>query len=716
MIRSVLIPIALVICVLVGFSTRADAQDRAALVADTVSVDPNGRLVAQGGVEVFFKGRILRAASITYDRAADRMTMTGPILLVDGTDTILIADQAELSADLTEGILTSARLVLNRELQLAAAQIQRVGGRYLQLDRVVASSCKVCADNPTPLWEIRARRVVHDQEARQIYFNSAQFRVAGMPVAWFPRLRIPDPSLQRATGFLMPSLRTTSGLGTGFKVPYFVALGPHKDLTVTPYFSTKGGRTLELRYRQAFATGEIELSGALSRDEILAGKTRSRVTAQGTFTLPANFQLAFSAEDVSDPGYLLDYGYPDKDRLDSRVEVSRTRRNEYISGRLINFRSIRAGDVNSILPSVVTDFTYHRRFSGGPLGGEAGLLFQTHGHYRSSTEDTIDSNGDGIIDGRDVQRAMLRLDWRRNWMLPLGMVGSVLAETRADLYSISQDTTFGGTQDRTHAAIAAELRWPWTKVDAKGASHIIEPVVQFVWARSGRDRIPNEDSRLTEFDEGNLFDLNRFPGADSVERGRRLNIGVSYSRIGPTGWALSGAVGRVYRGADLAQFSAASGLDGKASNWLAAVHLQSPEGLGFGHRMLIDDGFSLSKSETRVSFKGKRFDLAGSYLWIIKDPAEDRPDPISEFLMDASFKVTNNWTAFGQTRYDFEADRANRAAIGFQYRTECVSVDLSLSRRFTSSTSVKPTTDFGLSIDLVGLGRAAAGPARTCRR
>ena len=69
--------------------------------------------------------------------------------------------------------MQSARLVLNRELQLAAAQIQRIGGRYTQMDNTVASSCKVCEGNPTPLWEIRARRVLHDQQERQIYFDNA---------------------------------------------------------------------------------------------------------------------------------------------------------------------------------------------------------------------------------------------------------------------------------------------------------------------------------------------------------------------------------------------------------------------------------------------------------------------------------------------------------------------------------------------------------------
>ncbi len=120
------------------------------------------------------------------------MTITGPIRMVDASgNTVILADSAALDRDLRNGILNGARLVLARELQLAANRIARQEGRYTVLDRVVASSCQICATNPTPLWEIRARRVTHDSLTRQLYFEHAQFRAMGVPLAWLPALRSP---------------------------------------------------------------------------------------------------------------------------------------------------------------------------------------------------------------------------------------------------------------------------------------------------------------------------------------------------------------------------------------------------------------------------------------------------------------------------------------------------------------------------------------------
>jgi LPS-assembly protein len=691
------------------------AQAPASLVADSLAITGADVLVAQGNVEVFYDGRRLRAARITYDGPADRLQIDGPIILTDDSGSFVLADSADLSADLTEGVLRSARLVLNRQLQLATSEMQRIGGRYTRLGRTVASSCKVCAGDGTPLWEIRARRVVHDTEERQIYFDRAQLRIAGVPVALIPRLRMPDPTLKRATGVLIPQLRSTSGLGTGLTIPYFVRLGDHRDLTLLPYVSSKSGRTMGLRYRQAFATGSIELNGALSRDRIRPGETRGYAFLQGAFDLPRGFGLTLRAEAVSDPGYLLDYGITDRDRLQSEIAVTRTRRDEWIGARLVHFRSIREGDSNSRLPSIVGDLTWHRRFRPGLVGGTAGLMFQTHSHYRSATVAT-DSDGDGIADGRDMARATVRADWRRDTVVGPGLQVALLAEAAADLYSIAQDAPVQGTQGRLSGGVGVELRWPLVRVDGGGATQVLEPVVQLLWSPDTIRGVPNEDSVLAEFDEGNLFSTRRFPGNDGVERGGRANVGLTWTRISPSGATLSLGFGRILRDHDEQGFSAASGLSGNSSDWLAAVRYAPRPGLSLTGRAVIDDEFGLTKGEMRLDLDRPRYALSSSYVWMRADAAEGRATQVNELLLDGRYDLSESWTTRLATRYDFEANRAASAGLGLAWRNECMKVDLSLSRRFTSSTSVDPRTDWGLSVELLGFGGGSSpGPARACR-
>ena len=710
----------------VAVSGRAYAQDQgqdqATLISDSLAISGDSRLIADGNVEVFYKGRRLKAAKIIFDQATNRLEITGPLVLTDETGNIIIlASQADLQADLTEGILTSAQLVLDRQLQLAANKMMRVGGRYTALQTVTASSCKVCAGNPTPLWEIRAARVVHDEVERQIYFDRAQFRLAGVPVFFIPRLRMPDPTLDRATGFMMPSIRTTSNLGAGIKLPYFIVLNPSSDLTLTPYFTLRNSQTLDLRYRRAFATGWIELNGAVTTDELIPGDPRGYLFVDGAFDLPLNFDLTIKGQTVSDPAYLLDYGIANLDRLDSRVEVKRTSRNEHISARIISFQSLRDDEDNTTIPSLMTDLTFHRRFSLGLLGGEGGLRLQTHNHYRSST-DPFDLSGDGIADGRDLGRVSARIDWRRSFVLPMGIEATALGEVTADAYTISQDAIYGGNSSRTHGNVGVEFRWPWVKAAGGGASgmgatHVIEPVAQFIWASSGAETLPNEDSVLVEFDEGNIFSLNRFPGSDAVERGPRANVGVTWTRYDPAGWTMGVTVGRVFREADLGQFGPGSGLGGKTSDWLAAVNFDLSQQLSLTARVVVDDDMDLTKGEARITFIGETTALGSSLIWAVADPTENRLDPTQEITFDARQKLSPNWTGKLSGRYDAVADEGTVAGLGLEFLNECMRVDVSLSRRFTSSSNVTPTTDFTLGLDLVGFGSGVTGgPARTCRQ
>ncbi|QCO56714.1 LPS-assembly protein LptD (plasmid) [Pseudorhodobacter turbinis] len=709
MIRRIALILSLLLAPIAGHG-----QDLASLVADRVAIAGDDTLVADGNVEVFHKGSRLKASSITYDRSADSLRISGPIVLTDDSGTIILADQAELSSDFADGVLHSARLVLDQQLQLASSEMMRIGGRYTSLGNTVVSSCKVCASNPTPLWEIRASRVVHDEQERQIYFDNASLRVAGVPVFWLPRLRIPDPTLKRQAGVLAPSFRTTSDLGFGVKLPYFIPIGDDKDLTVTPYLSSKDGRTVELRYRQAFRTGALEMNGALSRDLLRPDETRGYLEVDGGFILPRDFILSFSGIVVSDEAYLLDYGISSEDRLDSRIEVARTRRNEYISSRLINYRSIRAGDVNSTLPSIVTDMTYQRRFSPNLIGGEGGMRVQTHSHYRSS-DNPADSDGDGIGDGRDMARLSLTADWRRNWVLPAGVLGAVMTEVNGDFYRIRQDTTYAGSSFRGTAAGGVELRWPWVRASQGGASHVLEPVMQLVWTTRNTTSIPNEDGALVEFDEGNLFSFNRFPGADRVERGTYANIGIGYTRYDPAGWSLGLTLGRIIRKEDYGQFGIASGLQGTRSDWLAATQLSLADGISMTNRLVFDSDFGLTKGELRLELARDDYSLSSSYVRMRADPSESRTDPVSELTLDGSYQVNPNWEASLNTRYDFVADRAASAGVNLAFRNECLKLDLAISRRFTESTAVDPTTDFGLSIDLLGFGgKALRGPASAC--
>ncbi|MEO9863244.1 MAG: LPS assembly protein LptD [Yoonia sp.] len=695
---------ALLTCLFLLLPVTATAQGVATLVADNVSVEGNSRLIAQGNIEVFYDDTRLSARRIVYDQTGDQLTIDGPIFIQTADGEILTANRATLDPQLENGMLRGARLVLDQQLQLAANQIDRVDGRYSQLTRVVASSCAVCNGRPA-LWDIRAERVVHDQDAQQLYFDNATFRVRGVPVLWLPYARLPDPTLERATGLLIPDFRNSDLLGLGIKLPYFITLGDHRDLTLTPYLSSET-TTLEASYRQAFLSGDLNIDAAYSRDTLNTDR-RSYLFADGEFKLSANTVLSFDIKTVSDKAYLTEYGYADLDRLESSVTLETITDDSLFRARFSFFETLRDDEVNATLPPIVADLRYEKRdtFAGGRL---------TYGLSGDAVFRTGDGTGD---DGRDVARAGAFGSWTRDLTLPAGVIGDITAAIRADQYFVRDDPAYETSFNRIVPTIGASFSWPVITGNTDSAVHTVTPKLAVAWSDVLGTTPPNEDSTRAELDQANLFDLSRFPGDDRVEIGPRAALGATYARQGTTGSFTSLTFGRVLRAEADDAFSPSSGLDGKSSDWLIAGQVTSPQGVHFDGRVLLNDDLETTRGAGRVGWRTDDVTLNAAYIWQEADLTESRPDTVSEWTLDTAVQLNDAFKISADARYDIANDSPATAGLGVEWRNECVTVDLSVSRRFTSSDTIEPSTDYGLSISLNGFsaGRSVAGPSAGCQ-
>jgi LPS-assembly protein len=697
---------------------RAIAQDTAppaTLIADDILFEQgSAAITARGGVEVLFEGSRLRAEAITYSEDGDRIEVEGPLTLTEPSGaTIIVADFADLSADLQDGVLRSARLVLDRQMQIAATRIDRVEGRYTQAYQAIASSCEVCGENPVPLWEIRARRIIHDEVERQIYFEGAQFRVVGVPVIWLPQMRLPDPTLERTSGFLAPSIRTTNVTGTQVRVPYFITLGDHADLTVTPWLGFGDAQTMELRYRQAFRNGRITATGSITADDLTGDTLRGHVFANGDFDIGRDIRLTFRLQEVSDDDYLRTYGFPSASRLTNDLRLSRVRADEYFDVGLTRTVSLRENERDRTLPSRVLDGRYVRRIDPGVLGGIAQLRLDTLGYLRDEeTPGTLEANGRPLA--TDALRLSAVLDWRRTEVLRNGLVLTAETALAVDLHGARQDVddSLNDVETRVTPYGAIELRYPLVRSGAGGVSHMLEPVVQVAWSETSGDAVVEEDTSVVEFDEGNLFALDRFPGSDRREQGARAAVGLGYTRIDPAGWSLGVAGGLILRADDLSQFTPGSGLDEEISDWLVAAHLTLANRLQVMNRALFDDGLAFTSNEFSLDWRGADHRVGSTYTWLEADVAEGRPRDLQEVAFDADYRFAADWTAGLDWRYDLTEREPTDAELSLGYENECVDMELSVSRRYAATSSADDITEFGVTVELNGFGAGRQGRSR----
>ena len=708
--KRLLSHLALALCLALPLGAeQADAP--AMLVADQVYLEGKTRLVAEGRVEALSGETRILAQKITYDRTTGQLSIDGPIRIEDSGTITVLASSAEMDAGFQNAVLKSARVVLDQQVQLAAYQMNRVNGRYSQLYKTAVTSCHICNDGTPPLWQIRARRVIHDQAEKQLYFEGAQLRVKDVPVFYLPYLRLPDPSLKRATGFMIPALNSSTILGTGIRLPFFIRLGDHRDLTVTPYLSTKA-RTLELQYRQAFKNGSVSFDGALSRDDQMPGDTRAYLFAEGAFELAEDYKLSFDLQTTLDESFLVDYGYSSNDRLASEIALTRAKRNSYTAAALVHYRSLRVGEINGHIPSLINDLSHELRLFPAALGGELRLGVALHSHFRYSDTDT-DADGNGVVDGRDVVRLGSQLSWQRSWTTAHGLHAKVFTGLAADQFYTYQDANLPKTEAELTPMAALALRWPLAKRSQNGAYHVLEPFVQFGWVGGTTLAVANDESTRVEFDEGNLLDLTHFPSPDRRERGQMITYGLTWARTGPRGGDSRLTFGQILRQSAQPDFSPSSGLAGETSDLLLAGQMRTPGGLALTARTLLDSDLTPSKAEARATWQQKRFGVGASYVWLDADASEDRADVVAELSLDGLYRFSRHWAGTANMRYDVTVDQAAEAGLGLEYRNECVKLDLSLSRRFTSSTILSPSTEMSLTVGLLGFNASSRDDSYT---
>jgi len=679
---------------LLAAPVRAQTLGFSTLTADNVSFDSSsGTLSAVGHVVVIFEQNRLEADSISYNQFTGEIIANGPLRITGGDGAVFTATVATLSSDFSNGIIKGARLLLSNRFQVAAAEVRRSSSRFNTLYRTVGSTCTVDINRPVPLWQIRSERIIHDTEAKRLYFEDARFEVLGIPIGFLPRLRMPDPSVQRASGLFAPLLISSEIYGYGIKLPYFVTFGDSADATFTPFVTTAGSFLLEGEFRRRFGNGSIDIHGAFAVKDGIGEPGDGFVEADFVFKLPNESELFMDMEVSSDDAFMRRFGYNDADRLVSKAGIRRYQTGGLFEAGAVFFQSLRDDEVDEEVPFTLPEIDYRKSWEEPLTGGRFGVNLSTVGLFR--------------VSGRDVFRASASADWRKDWSAPLGIRATTFVEARADAYRVWDDINFeDSVLFRVAPTIGGDLSLPLSKTTKNGALLVFSPIAQLIYTPelSFNDVVPNEDSLQVEFDETNLFGLNRFPGEDRIETGFRANVGVSYRRYDPSGWNLGVDIGQVFRFSESDQFSDGSGLSGKSSDILAAVSFELPPRYGFASRLLVSPGVGIRRAESEISLHFDRFNVEAAYVFLAADVLADSPIDRSETVVSANYHISENWKTSMELRRDLLASQNIFGEFGVIFQNECVEVAVSLSRRFTTSNNVPPDTNFDVSVKLAGFG------------
>ena len=258
------------------------SQDQMLVRAEEINYDyTNERVLAVGNVQIYYGGSTLEANKVIYDQKTKRLHAAGNVQLTHPDGTVSRGEIMDLSDDYRDGFVDSLRVDAPEQTRFAATRAERSAGNFTVFHNGVYTACEPCKEDPRkpPKWQVKAARMIHDQGEKMIYFEDARLDFLGVPFAFIPYFSAPDPTVKRKSGFLVPSYGSSNVYGLSISVPYFWALAPNYDLTLTPMITTTQGPLLQGEWRHRLVSGAYTI-----RASGLFQARQGRVPADGLGT------------------------------------------------------------------------------------------------------------------------------------------------------------------------------------------------------------------------------------------------------------------------------------------------------------------------------------------------------------------------------------------------------------------------------------------------
>jgi LPS-assembly protein len=706
------------------------------MLVQAVEVDydyNNSRVSAVGNVQMFYNGTSVEADKVIYDQKTKRLHAEGNIRMTDADGKITYANIMDLSDDYRDGFVDSLRVDTADATRMAATRADRSKGNYTVFENGVYTACAPCKDDPKkpPLWQVKGARIIHDQTDKMLYFEDARLEFFGVPMAYLPYFSTPDPTVKRKTGFLMPSITQSSTYGYGIETPFYWAIAPDYDATISPRYTTKQGLLMQGEFRQRLMDGayQIRAYGIDQQDRnAFAGQPGDRqfrggVDTKGQFALNDKWVWGWDGVLLSDYYFFSDYKLSQyKDTLGaflslpteavSQLYLTGVGNRSYFDLRTIYYLSF-AGNQSQV-PIVHPVLDYSNVLNHQVLGGEFSYKFNFTSLSRDSAAfDAINTRvGSDNLSlcsltsadplARTPANCLLRgvpgtytrltgeAQWRRSYTDSAGEIWTPFAKIRVDAIDasisnqpgVSNFLPPGDTQAlRVMPTVGLEYRYPFINVQPWGTT-ALEPVAQIIIRpnETYAGKLPNEDAQSMVFDASNLFSVDKFSGYDRVEGGGRANVGVQATTQFDRGGSVNVLFGQSYQLFGMNSFAVAdvtntgvdSGLQNTRSDYVARVNYSPNRTYTFSVRSRFDEAtmnVNRFEAEGRAAFD--RWSVSLMYGNYAAQPELGYLTRREGILGSASVKVAANWVVSGSARWDLEANKINSYVIGAGYVDDC---------------------------------------------
>jgi len=508
------------------------------LSGDLAERAADGKLILIGNAEAQRGAQRLRAERITYSETDGVATAEGQVHYDEPTIG-LSGSHGTLWMNDDSGEMYNTRYWLyDRHGRGKAKKAWLLEPGVTKFRNASYTTCPEGSNN----WRVRGSKVTLDENSGTGVARNARLSIKGVPVLYSPYFSFPLDD-RRKTGFLAPSFGSSDNSGFELRTPFYLNLAPNYDATITPRYLEKRGTQLTTDFRYLLPKQEGKISLEYLRKDDITEEDRSRITLRDATRFSPNLTTSIDYDRVSDKEYLQDMG--DSLSLASVSFLKRTGKVDYttswwqLSAQVDDYQTLDRTIADSSRPyQRLPRVTLRLASPVRPLGIESNLNSEVV-RFDASKRVT----GDRVDLWPDIS-----LPIRRSAFEITPKTGVRFTNYKLD----RQDPSVSSNPSRTTPFASLDSTVYFERdmnIGSARYTHTLEPRLFYLYVQGeNQDEIPLFDASQPTFSYRELFEENRFNGADRMGDANQAALAVTTRLLDPNTGAerLRASIGELF--------------------------------------------------------------------------------------------------------------------------------------------------------------------------
>lgn len=633
--------------------TETPASDETIIEAQTIVSQDGESIHLQGDVNITRSQQKIIADDIRFNKSTEAISASGNVEFAD-SNYRLQSPSVQINNQTDSATFEQPAFELSgRHARGEAREIEKLDQYRSRFSELTYTSC----DPDDRDWHLRAAELEIDDESGRGTAKHTTIYFKDVPFLYLPYFQFPVDD-RRMSGMLTPRIGYDENNGASLVVPVYWNIAPNFDMTITPASFGKLGLQLNTENRYLFEThqGELDLS-YLDDEELDDSRWFQQWHHRTSLAYDINGDLLLA--EVSDRDFFDDFNsvapeYNDISHLERHLSF--TRNGEVWNSRLL-WQDYQTPDEST----AITNRPYSRlpsiTLNAQPEPWVGNL--QTPIYLEITSFDRDDS----VTGNRTHVITSLLWNASDSWYffepeLQLAFTDYDLDDNPGDnsiyrgIPTLSIDT--GLIFERQ-----AGSRNQWLQT--------LEPRLYFLHTPfEDQDDIPDFDTSLSSSTYNNLFNNNRFTGADRIGDANQVTFGLA-SRIFDNdsgGELMNARIGQAFYFKDRRVSLDGSRDDETKSDAIAELDIWPNARTKIAARTVYDqDQSELSEKELSVGYSDNG--LAANLGYYFSE------DTLEQALVSMVYPVNERWTLVAKVHRSLKFEEPVENLLGISYESCC---------------------------------------------